>query len=90
MSCDVSSSVCAYVRCTWDMSLGLLQLLGECLILHVHLCQLLSYLIVNLHELADTPVQADSLSFAQVTVMVPRRDALLLTGGGQSDEGGMG
>ena len=90
MSCDISKQcVCVCMRLVHE-SLGLLHLFGKCLVLHVHLCQLLSHLVMNLHELPNAPVKADSLSFAQVTVMVTRWDTLLLTGGGQSEEGGEG
>ncbi len=68
------------------MSFGL-QLLGERLVLHVHLRQLLPHLVMNLHELAHAPVQADGFPLGQVAVVVTWRNAFLLAGGGQSDVG---
>ena len=49
------------------------------LVLGVHTGQFLSNPIVYFHELADAAVDTDGLSFAQVTLVVFGRDALLVT-----------
>ena len=55
-----------------------LQLLHGRLVLSVHLGQLLPDAVVNIEELSDAAVDADSFALTEVCLVVLRRDALLV------------
>lgn len=70
------------IDCSDSCVVSSLHLLHGSLFLHVHGSQFLPDPVVNLEELCNTPVQADSFSFGQFSLTVLGGNALALAASG--------